>query len=235
VQVISIRLNKANIHYVKHNNFNYTKLMIIFTRNTHFYELRNTVYLCHLQPNFGSECKELTRINLLRCNTRFHKKKNFVFLHTSPVKYDTQTFHKETCLWFQFVWTSTTFSTSNTMIWTPKLKILLFTRNPHFISCETLCNFVVYNQTVIRNSKSLQEWIYCVVTHTILQEKISFIYIQNRWNMILRPFIREMCYWFQFVWTSPTFTTSNSDFNGAKLMILTFIRKTHFHELRNTV
>jgi hypothetical protein len=82
VQVISIRLNKPNIHYVKHNNFNCTKLMmLIFTRKTHFLELRNSEYLCRLQPNYDWECKKLTRINLLRSNTYDFTRKNILFFY----------------------------------------------------------------------------------------------------------------------------------------------------------
>jgi hypothetical protein len=36
---------------------------------------------------------------------------------------------------------------------------------------ETLYNFIVYNQTIIPNAKSIEKYTYCVVTHTISQEK----------------------------------------------------------------
>ena len=93
--MIWIYLNKRNIDYVKHNDLNGTKQKILtFTHKTHFHELRNTVYLCRLQLNYDSECKKLTRRNLMLYKTRFEKKQNFVFLYTKPLKYDTQAFHK---------------------------------------------------------------------------------------------------------------------------------------------
>jgi hypothetical protein len=135
-RVISICLNKPNIHYVKHNNSNCTKHDININSKTHFHELRNTVYLCLLPPNYDSECEKYSRINLLRSNT-----------------------------------------------------------------------------------------------HDTTRKKIRVFYKQNRWKMILRPFVWETCYWFRFVWTSTTFTTSNNDFNGTKHMILPFTHKTYFHVL----
>ena len=68
VEMISIHLNKLNIDYVKHNDVNGTKLKILtFTFKTYFHELRNTVYLCRLQPNYDSECKKFD-IGVMRCN-----------------------------------------------------------------------------------------------------------------------------------------------------------------------
>ena len=58
------------------------------------------------------------------------------------------------------------------------------------MSWETLYNFVLSKQTMIRNEKSLQEWS-CVATHDLRRNKISFFYIHNPWNMILRPFYRS--------------------------------------------
>jgi hypothetical protein len=49
--------------------------------------------------------------------------------------------------------------------------ILTFTRKRILMSWETPYIFVVYNQIMIRNAKRLQEYTYCVITHTILQEK----------------------------------------------------------------
>jgi hypothetical protein len=49
-----------------------------------------------------------------------------------------------------------------------------FTRKRILISWETPYNYVVYNQIMIRNWKTLKEYSYCVITHTILQEKNLF-------------------------------------------------------------
>jgi hypothetical protein len=62
--MVSIHLNKHNIDYFQHDDLKGTKFEILtFTRKTYFDELRNTVYLCRLQPNNDSECKKLTRTN----------------------------------------------------------------------------------------------------------------------------------------------------------------------------
>jgi hypothetical protein len=75
-----IHLNKHNINYVWHKALGSTILIdISFTRKTHFNQLSNTVYLCRLQPNYDSECKNLTRMNSLRCNTHDLTRKKFRF------------------------------------------------------------------------------------------------------------------------------------------------------------
>ena len=76
VQMIPIHLNKHKIDYVKHNELNGTK----FTGKTLFHKLRNTIYLCRLQLNYESECKKLTRMKFLCCNTSIWEEKIFRFL-----------------------------------------------------------------------------------------------------------------------------------------------------------
>ena len=66
--MISTHFNNHYIDYVKHKDLNGTKLILInIYSKTHFHELRNTVYLCRLQPNYDTECNKLTRMNFLRC------------------------------------------------------------------------------------------------------------------------------------------------------------------------
>jgi hypothetical protein len=143
-------------------------IILTFTRKTHFHELRNTVYLCRLQPNYDSECEKLTRINLLRGNTHdFTRKKISFFYKQNRWNMILSPYIRENCNWFRFVWTSTTFTTSNNDYNGTKLMILSFTRKRILMSWETPYNFVVYNQTMILNAKSLQEHTYCVETHTI--------------------------------------------------------------------
>ena len=79
--MISFHLNKHNLDYVKHNDLNGTKFEILtLSRKRPFHELRNTVYLCRLQPNYDSEWKMFTKMNFLRCNTRDLTKINFFFI-----------------------------------------------------------------------------------------------------------------------------------------------------------
>jgi hypothetical protein len=53
---------------------------------------------------------------------------------------------------------------------------------------EKLYNILAYYQIKMRNVKRLQEWTSYVATHTISEEKVSFLYLDNPWNMTI---IRE--------------------------------------------
>jgi hypothetical protein len=155
-QVILIRLNK-HTYAMWNKYFNGTKLIILtFTHKTHFHELRNTLYLCRLQPNYDTECIKVTGINILRSNRQdFNRNKN-VFLHSNSLKYDTKAFYKRN-VWFRFVWTSPTFTMSKKISSTAKklwYSHLLVKRI--FVRWEMLYIFVSYNQSMIRNAKSLQ-------------------------------------------------------------------------------
>ena len=73
-------------------------------------------------------------------------------------------------------------------------------------------------------------------TYDFTRKKISFFYIHKPSNTILRFFEREKCKWFRFMYMY-MYNIENlkhNDLNGTNLKILTFTRKTHFHELRNT-
>jgi hypothetical protein len=108
MHLISIHLNNHNIQYVNYNIINGTKLIDIeILQETQFHQLRITVYLCRLLPNYDSESKKLTRITLQ--HTRYHNNKNYVFLRTLP-------FIRDTCTWIGFIWKSTTFTTSNVIL-----------------------------------------------------------------------------------------------------------------------
>jgi hypothetical protein len=139
---------------VKNNNFNCTKLMVLtFIHKTHFHELWNTVYLCRLQPNYDSECKNITRINFVICNTHDFTIKKISFFYI-PNRWNMipRPFIWNTCKWFWFVWTST-YTLCQTMIsitWSLWYWHLLIKRI--FMSWEKLYNFVVYKQITIRNT-----------------------------------------------------------------------------------
>jgi hypothetical protein len=114
LHVISIHLNKHNNNYVKHKSLDGTKHTdISFTRNTHFHQLRNTVYLCRLQPNYHSESKNLTGMNILRCNTHDLRRKKILFFLYNPWNIILWLFKRETWTWYRFMWTSTILPTSN--------------------------------------------------------------------------------------------------------------------------
>ena len=138
-------------------------------------------------------------------------------------------FIRETCKSFRLIWTSSALTMSNIIIETALRLILIFISRTHFRSWQTLYNF--YSECLKFKRMNVLSCNMLDMTN----EKMSRYYIHNHLYMTLRPFIRVTIKWFRFIWTSTTLTTSNNDLNGTKFEILTFSRKTHFHELRNTV
>jgi uncharacterized cysteine cluster protein YcgN (CxxCxxCC family) len=108
-------------------------MILTFNIKPHFHELRNAVYICRLNPNYDSECEKYTRINILRSNSLgITRKKVSSFYIQNRCNMILRRFKRETCKWFPIVWTSPTFTMSNTIISTARNMILIFTRKTHF-------------------------------------------------------------------------------------------------------
>jgi hypothetical protein len=112
-------------------------------------------------------------------------------------------FKRETCKWFPFVWTSPTFTMLNTIIWTARNIILTFTRKTHFHELRNTAYLCRYQPNYDSECEKLTRinLLRCN-THDLTRKINSFFYKQNRWYMILSPFIRENCNWFRFFWTT---------------------------------